>query len=77
LRPGGRVGFVDEDDRAHDHDDVDEPHVATRTLADGRTFEIVKIFWRPADLRERLPDWELDVRRVGDTYLFGVGTPKG
>jgi demethylmenaquinone methyltransferase/2-methoxy-6-polyprenyl-1,4-benzoquinol methylase len=78
LAPGGRVGFLDEDDRAAHHDHVrwvDGVPIAPRTLADGRTFDIVKMFWRPDELQERLRGlgWDITVRPVGETSLFGAG----
>ena len=78
LRPGGRVGFIDEDDRGGRNEptrDVDGVSVATRTLADGRAFDIVKVFWRPDDLEARLRElgWDIAVRPVGETFLFGSG----
>jgi demethylmenaquinone methyltransferase/2-methoxy-6-polyprenyl-1,4-benzoquinol methylase len=78
LAPSGRVAFVDEDDRAAGHDDpisISGVPAALRTLSDGRQFEIVKVFWRPEDLEERLRSsgWDIDVRRVGETFLYGVG----
>lgn len=78
LRPGGRVAFVDEDDRASGHDDlrtVDGTPVATRTLSDGRRYDIVKVFWQPHELEERLRGigWNVNVEPVGDTYLVGHG----
>lgn len=80
LRPGGRVAFVDEDDRSSGNDDikiVDGSPVATRTLADGRRFDIVKVYWHPDDLERRLraSGWDVDVRRVGDGTLVGEGRP--
>ena len=79
LRPGGRVGFVDEDDRAAPNDEVrlvDGVPVATRTLHDGRRFDIVKVFWDPAALEARLRTlgWDIAVRRAGETVLYGSGT---
>ena len=79
LRPGGRVGFLDEDDRGAVNDEVsmvDGVPVATRTLADGRTFDIVKVFWHPAALERRLTEmgWTISVRPVDESYLFGTGT---
>src|SRR6266487_5678677 len=71
LTPNGRVAFVDEDDRAAGNDDVhsvsDVP-AARRTLADGRQFDIVKVFWRAEDLEQRLGScgWEVAVRRTED-----------
>lgn len=78
LRPGGRVALVDEDDRVAHCDDVrvaDGVPVARRKLGDGRAFDIVKVFWEPRELAAQLRDlgWNVDVRRVGDSYLYGVG----
>lgn len=78
LAPDGRVAFVDEDDRASGHDDVSSIEgvpVARRRLSDGREFEIVKLFWQPEDLERRLRSagWDIDVRRWGETFLYGVG----
>ena len=50
LRTGGRVAFVDEDDRGTMNDDihlVDNVPAARRTLRDGRTFDVVKVYWDP------------------------------
>lgn len=80
LRPGGRVAFVDEDDRANDCDDlrlIDGTPIATRTLTDGSTYDIVKVFWSPPDLERRLHSigWDITVEPIGETYLLGVGEP--
>jgi 2-polyprenyl-3-methyl-5-hydroxy-6-metoxy-1,4-benzoquinol methylase len=81
LKPGGRVWFIDEDDRAVFKEDtsfvIDGTPVAKRRLADGREFDIVKVFWKPADLEERLrtSGWQIGVRGVGDSFLVGSGTP--
>jgi SAM-dependent methyltransferase len=79
LRVGGRVAFVDEDDRGTNNDDihlVDNVPVAPRTLRDGRRFDIVKVYWDPTELEDRLRtlDWQVTVRRVGGTFLYGSGT---
>jgi demethylmenaquinone methyltransferase/2-methoxy-6-polyprenyl-1,4-benzoquinol methylase len=78
LRAGGRVAFVDEDDRASDNDDVrvvDGVPLARRTLVDGRVFDVVKVFWRPEELAARLRelDWDIDIRRIAPGILAGVG----
>jgi demethylmenaquinone methyltransferase/2-methoxy-6-polyprenyl-1,4-benzoquinol methylase len=80
LRPGGRVAFLDEDDRAGRNEPtrlVDGVSVAERTLADGRAFDIVKVYWRPDELEARLRStgWDVEVRPVDETYLFGSGRP--
>jgi demethylmenaquinone methyltransferase/2-methoxy-6-polyprenyl-1,4-benzoquinol methylase len=78
LKPEGRVGFVDEDNRVANYDEVrlaDGVPVARRRLADGREFEIVKIFWEPRELEAALFDlgWSMTLKRVGDAYLYGTG----
>jgi len=79
LRSGGRVAFVDEDDRGTRNDDihlVGNVPAALRTLRDGRTFDIVKVYWDPTELQDRLSSlgWQVAVRRVGETFLYGSGT---
>ena len=82
LAPGGRVCFIDEDDRAatneKDMSEIDGVPVAPRTLSDGRSFDVIKVFWSPADLELRLnaSGWDIDVRPVWESYLFGSGSPK-
>jgi demethylmenaquinone methyltransferase/2-methoxy-6-polyprenyl-1,4-benzoquinol methylase len=81
LRPGGRVAFVDEDDRGLGV--TDEPHAvdgipaARRSLLDGREFDIVKVFWEPDQLHARLRalNWGVEIRRIGATFMWGVGCP--
>jgi SAM-dependent methyltransferase len=80
LAPGGRVLFVDEDDRCAERADAhgtDAVPTATRRLRDGRAFDIVKVFWTPTDLARTLADlgWETDVERVGETFLRGCARP--
>ncbi|MFL6244289.1 MAG: class I SAM-dependent methyltransferase [Acidimicrobiia bacterium] len=79
LRAGGRVAFVDEDDRGTMYDDihvVENVPVAPRTLRDGRTFDVVKVYWNPTELQDRLTSlgWQVAVRRVGESFLYGAGT---
>ena len=81
LRPGGRAGFVDEDHRGVSNEAAvpgTGTPTARRTFADGRTFDIVKVFWRPRDLERRLRalGWRADVRSVGRTFLFGTADPQ-
>jgi demethylmenaquinone methyltransferase/2-methoxy-6-polyprenyl-1,4-benzoquinol methylase len=78
LRPGGRVAFVDEDDRVAHFDEVamkDGVPVARRRLSDGQEYEIVKVFWNPEELSTRLLElgWAVEVDRFGDSYLVGSG----
>jgi demethylmenaquinone methyltransferase/2-methoxy-6-polyprenyl-1,4-benzoquinol methylase len=81
LAPGGRVLFVDEDDRCAERLDAhgtDALPTATRRLRDGREFDFVKVFWSPADLTNTLAalDWDFEIDRVGPTFLRGAGEPR-
>jgi demethylmenaquinone methyltransferase/2-methoxy-6-polyprenyl-1,4-benzoquinol methylase len=77
LAPGGRVFLVDSGagDTAHtgtDQADWEE----TRSLADGRTFRIVKRRWTPAELagRVRPLGFDLDLRETANGhFLVGGG----
>ena len=78
LRPEGRLAFVDEDDRGAVNDEcslIGGIPAARRTLNDGRQFDIVKVFWEPAALEARLRclGWDITVRPVGPTFLYGIG----
>lgn len=82
LKPGGRAAFIDEDTRGEakerSRSDAGVP-AAQRRLRDGRTFDIVKVFWDPPDLEERLRvlGWQAEVRSVGDSFYFGIARPTG
>jgi SAM-dependent methyltransferase len=77
----GRVGFIDEDERAVWMDD-DRPsegdEVARRTLSDGRRFDIIKIFWSPDDLQLRLRSlgWDVRIERIAERFMVGLGRPR-
>ena len=81
LVPRGRVFLVDSGagDTAHtgtDQADGEE----TRSLADGRTFRIVKRRWRPDELAERVRPlgFELDLQDSGNGhFLYGAGSVVG
>jgi demethylmenaquinone methyltransferase/2-methoxy-6-polyprenyl-1,4-benzoquinol methylase len=80
LRPRGRAVFIDEDERGlenEEHLTGEGLPIARRTLRDGRSFDIVKVFWKPAELAARLQrgGWAADVRSVGDTFMRGVAQP--
>jgi demethylmenaquinone methyltransferase/2-methoxy-6-polyprenyl-1,4-benzoquinol methylase len=80
LRPGGRVFFIDSDrsDRstASDHrlPPADE-ETMLRRLDDGREFCIVKRFYAPEWLEDRLAElgWRMQVRRTGEFFIYGAG----
>jgi demethylmenaquinone methyltransferase/2-methoxy-6-polyprenyl-1,4-benzoquinol methylase len=80
IRGDGRVVFVDEYDRATSSDEtkvVDDTPAASRRLSDGRSFDIVKLYWAPDDLERHLRDlgWDIHVRPAGATCLYGSGRP--
>ncbi len=78
LRPGGRVFFLDSArtprSTAADHVLPEaEDETLVRKLGDGREFRIVKRFYVPDELRERLAEmgWEADVRQTGEFFIYG------
>lgn len=81
LAPGGRVFFVDSryDARstALDHrlEGPDHP-TARRRLADGRQFEIVKVFYEPEKLEPELAalGWRVHVATTQTFFLYGSGS---
>ena len=81
LAPGGRVWFCDDvagPDRPYSGDTVAGVPIANvRTLEVGRSFEIVKVFWHPADLMSRLRElgWRSSVRATGEFFLVGEAEP--
>lgn len=74
LHPDGRVFLIDSGPK--ETEPGDERQV--RQLADGREFRIVKRFWRPQALEERVRplgfDLDLAVTAEG-FFLYGRGTP--
>jgi demethylmenaquinone methyltransferase/2-methoxy-6-polyprenyl-1,4-benzoquinol methylase len=78
LAPGGRVFFIDSlyDERstARDHQlHGSAVTVVNRLLNDGRAYRIVKIFYRPADLEQRIAQlgWHAQVRSTPTYFLYG------
>jgi demethylmenaquinone methyltransferase/2-methoxy-6-polyprenyl-1,4-benzoquinol methylase len=72
LAPNGRVCFIDSlDDALSTARDQTAPE--RRRLNDGREFQIVKIYYQPAELAQRLKDmgWQADVRSTPHYFLFG------
>ena len=78
LRPGGRAFFVDslleQSSTARDHGLLDQSGVVRRRLNDGREFDIVKVFYDPAELEHRLLQrgWSGWVRAAGTFFLHGL-----
>ena len=80
LGPGGRVFFVDSlrtETWAEKERLGRDPrnHTTPRKLNDGREFEIVKIFYDPADLEARLASlgWRFSVQTTENHLLYGFG----
>jgi 2-polyprenyl-3-methyl-5-hydroxy-6-metoxy-1,4-benzoquinol methylase len=80
LRPGGKVFFVDSrreiTSTANNHQLPDEDQqVMTRILNDGRTFEIVKIFYNPQELEDRCRKvgLQITIQETATYFFFGYG----
>jgi demethylmenaquinone methyltransferase/2-methoxy-6-polyprenyl-1,4-benzoquinol methylase len=78
LRPEGTVFFVDNARNpaiaASDHELPDEASITMeRRLNDGRRFRIVKVFYEPEVLEERLRrlGWSGSVRSTGEFFVYG------
>jgi SAM-dependent methyltransferase len=81
LGPAGRVFFVDSrPNQASTARDQPLPEVESTTmlrrLNDGQEFEIVKVFYSPAELTERLAKlgWDLEVLATDNHCLYGYGS---
>jgi demethylmenaquinone methyltransferase/2-methoxy-6-polyprenyl-1,4-benzoquinol methylase len=80
LKPGGRVFFVDSryepTSTALDHRlEGPQATTATRKLKDGRTFNIVKVFYDPPQLQCQLAHlgWDFTVQSTAHYFIFGTG----
>ena len=80
LKPGGRVFFIDSSRNdlasAVDHK-LSEPEDPTmlRRLADGSEYRIVKRFYDPESLQQRLAllGWEIEVHSTSEFFIYGHG----
>jgi len=76
LKPGGRVFLVDNGAGDPAHASRKTSRTETRTVADGREFEIVKRWWLPDELEARVKPlgFELDLRVTANgNFLYGGG----
>lgn len=80
LKPGGRFAFIDslpdQASGAADHP-IPTDDRATRRLADGRAFSIVKVYYAPEELRSALNDagfGAVDVTTSGRFFLMGTAS---
>lgn len=82
LKPGGRAFFIDslpeQTSTAKDHGPLDESGVSRRRLNDGREFNIVKVFYEPPALEQRLTalGWSGWVRATDKFFLYGLMTAR-
>ena len=82
LRPGGQAFFIDSllepTTSAVDHGPVEQSGVVHRRLNDGREFDVVKIFYEPAELEQRLAGlgWRGWVRSTSRFFLYGSVSPE-
>lgn len=80
LKPGGQAFFIDslmeQTSSAKDHGPLDESGISQRRLNDGREFNIVKIFYQPPELEQRLAEmgWTGWVRSTSTFFLYGLMT---
>jgi SAM-dependent methyltransferase len=81
LRPGGRVFLIDSarspQSGASDHQLPTEGETMTRRLDDGSEFQIVKRYYEPDWLEDRLTalGWELRAASTGDFFIYASGFP--
>ncbi len=84
LAPGGRVFFCDDLEGAEERHSnpgesvQDGPAFAhRRRLRDGREYTIVKVYYGPEGLRERLAalGWNADIRTTGDEFFYATARP--
>ena len=81
LAPGGRIFFVDalyeDTSTANDHQlEGPDAHAVTRRLNDGQEYRIVKVFYRPEDLAQKLSawGWQVKIERTPTYFYYGVAT---
>jgi demethylmenaquinone methyltransferase/2-methoxy-6-polyprenyl-1,4-benzoquinol methylase len=86
LAPAGRVFIVDELVDAWRYEEIfretfaEHPSipVVRRSLRDGRTFRVVKVFWDPDELRSMLGAlaWDADIHTAGP-FFWAEALPRG
>lgn len=78
LAPGGRVFFVDsasDEGSSGASGEGETAETEQRELSGGRHFEIVKRYYEPRQLRERLAGigWDVEVRTTAEFFLYARG----
>lgn len=80
LKPQGRVFFIDsapdQTSTERDHTMPGDDGVQERKLNDGRTFRVVKLFYDPAELSDRLTrlGWRATCTKTLRYFLHGEAT---
>jgi SAM-dependent methyltransferase len=71
----GRVFFMDESRDAWRKEEFLEENLVLRRLGDGSAHRVVKVFWEPSELQERLRTmkWDSRVESTGD-FIWGECT---
>lgn len=77
IRPGGVVEFADVTDhrrQLEQLDDTEPAAIVRRTLLDGRSFRVVKVFRNPDELQGRLAGlgWESQIDEVYTGFLYAT-----
>lgn len=83
LKPNGRVFFIDSARSSRGTaknqtvENVDEIY-NKRKLNDGREFMIVKMFYKPGELEEKLKEmgWKVEVRGTENFFVYGSTPPQ-
>jgi demethylmenaquinone methyltransferase/2-methoxy-6-polyprenyl-1,4-benzoquinol methylase len=75
LGERGRVFFIDESHDAWRKEEFLQENLVLRRLRDGSTHRVIKFFWEPSELEERLRalGWDVRVESTGD-FLWGECT---
>ncbi len=83
LAPGGRVFFIDSApspySSAVDHTPTPGEQTMLRRLADGREYRIVKHWFEPATLQQRIAalGWRVEVAMTSEFFVYGEASRKG
>lgn len=74
LKPNGRVFFVDERPSDLYVYETPQDEKQLRKLKDGRTFNIVKLYYQPRVLSDQLSKlgWKTDIRATKARFLYGT-----
>jgi SAM-dependent methyltransferase len=72
LAPEGRVFLID---NAVPRTARDHPGVSERTLADGREYRIVKVYYEPEELEAKLAaiGWDVRAATTGPAFIYAEG----